>query len=97
MTVATEISPYLPNISITSDYYMQDGRRWLINRVDLLLRLIEWQAQSSGEMERRIVGKNNERGEGKVGRREEVGWKVAYNVSAGRDHLLMCSDLIKEI
>lgn len=75
MTVATEISPYLPNISITSDYYMQDGRRALINRVDLLLRLIEWQAQSSGEMERQIVGKNNERGEGKVGGREEVGGK----------------------
>lgn len=75
MTADTEISPYLPNISITSNYYMQDGRRGLINRVDLLLRLIEWQAQWSGEMERQIVGKNNERGKGKVGRREEVGEK----------------------
>lgn len=46
---------------------MQDGRRGLINRVDLLLRLIEWQAQSRGEMERQIVGKNNERGEGEGG------------------------------
>lgn len=34
---------------------------------------MEWQAQSSGEMERQIVGKNNERGGwGKLGRKEEV-------------------------
>lgn len=84
MTVATEISPYLPNISITSDYYMQDGRRGLINRVDLLLRLIEWQAQSRGEMERQIVGKNNERGEGEGG--TEGGRE-----GAGEEWLVMCA------
>lgn len=46
---------------------MQDGRRGLINRVDLLLRLMEWQAQRSREMARLIVGKNNERVEGGAG------------------------------
>lgn len=90
MTVATEISPYLPNISITSDYYMQDGRRGLINRVDLLLRLIEWQAQSRGEMERQRVGKNNERGGGEGGTEGGSRRRVACNVCARRDRLLMC-------
>lgn len=88
MTVATEISPYLPNISITSDDYVQDGRRRLINGVDLLPRLIEWRAQSRGEMERQIVGKNIERREGGWG--WGGGRRVACNVRAGRDRLLMC-------
>lgn len=37
--------PYLPNISITSEYYMQDGGCRLINRSNLLARLMDWQAQ----------------------------------------------------
>lgn len=67
---------------------MQDGRRGLINRVDLLLRLIEWQAQSRGEMERQIVGKNNERGEGESG--TEGGWEGGRE-GAGEEWLVMCA------
>lgn len=51
-----------PNISITSDYYMHDGRCRLINRGNLLVRLMEWQAQGREKMDSQIVGENNERG-----------------------------------
>ena len=41
---------------------MQDGRCRLINRGNLLLRLIEWQAHRSEKMKRQIVGGGNESG-----------------------------------
>lgn len=59
---------------------MQDGRYRLINRADLLLRLMEWQTHRSKKMERQIVGKNNERGrekgEKRGGRERFIIWAL---------------------
>lgn len=70
------------NISITSDYYMQDGRCRLINRGNLLVRLMEWQAQPSEKTERQIVAKIMKEGGREMGK---GGGGEVYNWCTERD------------
>lgn len=55
---------------------MQDGRCRLINRADLLVRLILWQSLWSGKTGRLIAGKNITEQTGRERRGEEGGRKV---------------------
>lgn len=59
---------------------MQDGRCRLINRGNLLVRLMEWQARRSEKMGMQIVGKKNNESEKERGKKSRRGGLLLEHV-----------------